>query len=208
MTNTVLQAERTNPMDRVHYTKPEDLLQLAPSFIEFNIQDPQTSVYTPKFFVHDFLHAARELGHDVEHTEALVILEDEKKRLETEYEELLKLEVDDIFNQEWLLQVPFESVEEFIDLYNQGQCWEYVNGRFSELIGARIDSHDITRAMQDPIFAIYDRALDNDVPKRISELIKKYQQDPDKFRQPHPRTVFITEALQRIYPTTQQGEQS
>lgn len=195
MTNLAYETETTfSPMDRPHYTRPSELTDMAVSFVEFNAVDPQTRRnLPPQFFVHDFVAAARQLGYeDIEHYEAIAILEEETGRVIDEYRRALQAEADDIFNSDWLLQVPFDSVEEFIELYSKPttnhDAQEYVMERFDDLMSMRSD--DRYRQVVDRIYE--DVAL-NYIPTRIHTIIQEYQKDPDAFRKSRlPGKVHIT----------------
>ncbi len=176
-------------LERSYYTHTHDLLTIASSFIDFNVRNPQTNTYAePKLFVHDFVAAAHELGHAIEHTEALALLEASRKQQEDEYKAHLRSEVERAFDEAWLRQVPFEAekvpgalnnVAAFITLYQRGDCQEYIQGRFNDLVNICRVNADYDHV--DPIFHLCDRAMNEYVPARVANLIVAYQQDPAAF---------------------------
>lgn len=162
-------ATLANPMDRPHITQPEDLMELAASgFIQFNLRNEKDE-YIEKFYVYEFVAAARELGYeDIEHTEALVILEAAKSRAEDAYRSDVRSAIEHQVNREWLETFPhIDTFDEFIAAFNKGQFTLELAEAFSDIVG-----DIVVRPGGDQIYKIYDELFENDFHRKIHAVIR------------------------------------
>ncbi len=182
MSNTVSQEHETSfVMDRPHYSPSDDLVNLAKSFVDYSVMETPDRYADPKLFIGDFVFSARELeASDIEHTEAIDLLERVASQELAAHRVMMEDAAQDIFDDVWLVGAIdlFEDDEGgFIELYKKGELGEYIHQRWEELLWGHLGS-DCNQAI---IHRLYDEILNSEVPAVIASLIEKYQVDPEKF---------------------------
>lgn len=182
-----------DPMDRPHITQPQDLMELAASgFVEFNLRNEKDE-YVEKFYTHDFVAAARELGYeDIEHTEAITILEIVRQRAEQKYREAGRDDIEQRVTRNWLENLPLgDTFEEFITLFESGQLTAELAGEFGSIVECEVTNWGIT-----PVFKIYDELFENDFHRKIQEVIREYRDEKKR----------LSEYTEKLKEDVEQGE--
>lgn len=173
MTNQL--AERMHPAgdriitDRPNHALPDDLIALATSgFIAFGEERGAPEVVA--MGVYDFLAAARDAGYpDIEHGEALEVLEYAKGKIEQDQRSQLEDAVDAHFTTEWFLSHFDTDPDEYFMGIEKGEYSEEIHSEY-----CRISRSTIPR---DNIFAVHDDVFTRYLLQRIADMKDAYYRE-------------------------------